>query len=60
MLVSLTYFHTKINPRWIKDLKVMHEVMKITEENTDDHFYNFGWKEASLNLFCFKPEMIKI
>lgn len=38
----------------------MHEVMKIVEENMDDHFYNFGLKEASLNLLCFKPEMIKI
>lgn len=37
----------------------MHEVMKIIEENMDDHFYNFGLKEASLNVFCFKPEMIK-
>lgn len=35
----------------IKDLKVMHEAVKITEENMDDHFYYFGLKEASLNLF---------
>lgn len=40
-------------------MKVTLEVMKIIEENMNDHFYTFGLKEASLNLFCFKPEMIK-
>ena len=51
MLAFLTYFRTKIDSRWIKDLKLMHEAMKIIEENVDDYF---GLKEASLNFFFKK------
>lgn len=49
MLVLITYFYTKINSRWIKDLEVFYEAMKIIEENVNNYFYNLGLKEASLN-----------
>lgn len=57
MLVFLTYFHTKIDSRWIKDFKIIYETVKIIGENMDNYFYNHGLKKASLNIYK-KPGII--
>ena len=45
--------NTKINSKWIKDLNMRHETIKIPEENTGSNFFDIG----SSNLFLYmSPE----
>ena len=41
--------HTKINSKWIKDLKLRPETIKLLEENTGSTLFNVGHKGIFLN-----------
>ena len=42
--------YTKVNLKWIKDLNVSHETVKLLEDNIGKHFLNI-----SMNIFFLKP-----
>ena len=52
-LEYLLLSHTKINSKWIKDLKVREKAIKILEEKTSNNFFDLG---CSNILLAMSPE----
>ena len=49
--------YTKINSKWVKDLSVRPETIKILEKSTGSNFYGIGHSNISLNV---SPEVREI
>ena len=45
-----------MNFRWIKDLNVRSEIIKIVEDDVGDGFYNVGMEKPFLNRIYVKEE----
>ena len=43
--------YTKINSKWMKDLNVRQEAIKILEEKTSKNLYDFSCSNFLLNTF---------
>ena len=42
--------YTKINSKWMKDLNIIQEVIKILEEKTGNNFFDFGHSNFLLDM----------
>ena len=49
--------HTKIKPKWMKDLKVRQKTIKLLEENMDRTFFNINHSKI---LYDPPPRVMEI
>ena len=50
--------YTKINSKWMKDLNVRQEIVKILEEKTGNNFFDLGHSNFLLNMSLEARETI--
>ena len=48
--------YTKVNPKWIKDLNVSHETIKLLEKNIGKNLLDINMSDLFLNIISLGKE----